>query len=282
MNLRPTLNTPLLAAITTAALVPFLGMCWLDRESLVYTFRGHLRLLDNFCGIQCINGELWVTLGHDIPPSGCAPPGCSWESKPGIWGYRSYYLAIIRHETKNVWEEPQEPTPEELRFLGLGLNVPPVGSWSGAPWTRDWSGASIPFHSGPEPPPKPRAKSIYSPTLSYFGCIAVQREIDYRQCPWVYIAMPIWVLSSVTGAVASLVAMLCGCRYLLVLRRARRVRAGFCGRCGYDLRASPGECPECGAPRACHTLHVTSGNAKGDCAKSSFARGGSEVKLKQH
>lgn len=57
------------------------------------------------------------------------------------------------------------------------------------------------------------------------------------------------------AAVSALLCLVIGAPWLFELAgrrslRNRRRRAGLCVRCGYDLRASPLRCPECGAPNA--------------------------------
>ena len=60
-------------------------------------------------------------------------------------------------------------------------------------------------------------------------------------------AAPQRVLVTPSWSLALLVAALPANRLWLFRSQRRRGRLGLCRSCGYDLRASPGRCPECGA-----------------------------------
>ena len=58
------------------------------------------------------------------------------------------------------------------------------------------------------------------------------------------LALPMWAAVPLLAGVPLLLAARAHVRHA---RRLRRAAAGQCARCGYDLRASPARCPECGA-----------------------------------
>jgi hypothetical protein len=57
-----------------------------------------------------------------------------------------------------------------------------------------------------------------------------------------------WAVVSIPGWLAILPFMILPARYFWIRRRRKRLaNANHCVSCGYDLRATPDRCPECGA-----------------------------------
>jgi hypothetical protein len=61
-----------------------------------------------------------------------------------------------------------------------------------------------------------------------------------------FASVPLWVT-------VAAIAVARGVPWGLARRRTRRVAAGLCTACGYDLRATPGRCPECGTAASVRT-----------------------------
>ena len=63
---------------------------------------------------------------------------------------------------------------------------------------------------------------------------------------WRFGGRRVWIIFSPYWLPVLLSAILPCVVFVQMLRQRRRKRTGLCPCCGYDLRASPGRCPECG------------------------------------
>ncbi|MDB5331185.1 MAG: hypothetical protein JWP03_2336 [Phycisphaerales bacterium] len=91
-------------------------------------------------------------------------------------------------------------------------------------------------------PPAPPGTGSHWRKLGFEFVSLWQPEFTHSRQEW-QISFPHWM-------VALLCAVLPGLRLLASMRRRLRTRANCCTICGYDLRATPERCPECGTPRS--------------------------------
>lgn len=85
--------------------------------------------------------------------------------------------------------------------------------------------------------------SMYGPGVAGFHSIGNMPGLfdDATRFAFVTVRVPLWAPLALAGILAA--AALVRWR-----RRRRRIRTHQCASCGYDLRATPGRCPECGRP----------------------------------
>lgn len=120
----------------------------------------------------------------------------------------------LASQYKRMWSQPIEEQEQALKHHGFDSAEPDTcdeNTW----WGRQGFGWDNSAGLPPSPPNFPNGE----------GRLAV--------------TIPMW-------AVFLSLLILPAFKLGKLIRRRRRIAAGQCLRCGYDLRASPGKCPECG------------------------------------
>lgn len=111
--------------------------------------------------------------------------------------------------------------------------------WIGGRWTK------VSWHA--QHSPATVAKSIVG-NLSGRGGFSWENNMTAYQ--WTLnvhvISSPYWAVIAALGLLPVVMVL----PWLTWSRRVKREAGGLCVKCGYDLRASQGRCPECGTPFA--------------------------------
>ncbi len=173
------------------------------------------------------------------------PQGRLWQMGTTADGTRAPPGSAIWVTTVAGW-----PRGQRVRIEAAGRGRPPpavytvlVSPGSGR-WVREgrglgarWSHGAANFETWPDG--SPRAKG-WAPVDD--GGARVWSATPRRVAS---LSLPCWLLAAVTGALPGARAA----AWALRRRRLRlRRRLGLCEYCGYDSRATPDRCPECGTP----------------------------------
>ena len=143
------------------------------------------------------------------------------------------------------------------------LNIWPVGASPGGAECRSYNlrsgkGGMAFWISSRNGPPAPRYVVTWSHNAAYWYPMQAKEAdgnmtrwnrlgFELRNHPrWFSVTLPYWPPAAALAALPAL-------RLAGFVRRRKRVKRGLCPNCGYDLRATPGRCPECGAAASVST-----------------------------
>jgi hypothetical protein len=163
------------------------------------------------------------------------PGGTLWQAT--AWGRRISLRRVQR------WPDRQPPRRVRIDAgqpveagVSLIIGGPPgvhCSGWRGFGLVAVWGTVSLPL----------RADGTTFPLGYPLGRIDREAAGMAPPMPFHEVHIPLWMATGLAGLLP--MARL-GFRVRSAVRRSRRRRCGLCPACGYDLRATPGRCPECG------------------------------------